>query len=175
MGFFERVFHLKGLRRRYAFYLVNKRYAGARKFEQKRKALIKAGYEIGDGTKIVGPIECTGQLAIGKNCWIGKNLIINGNGSVTIGDNCDLGPEITFQTGGHEIGGESRRAGQGKIFHQTVGNGVWIGGRATICNDAHIGDGAVVAGCACVVKDVEKNTLVGGVPAKLIKKLPTKE
>ena len=48
MGFFEKLFHLRGLKRRYAFYLVNKKYVGVRKFEQKRKALIKIGYEIGE-------------------------------------------------------------------------------------------------------------------------------
>ena len=64
----------------------------------------KLGHEIGEGTKIVGPIYCTGKIIIGKDCWIGKNLIINGNGSVRIGDNCDVAPEVSFQTGGHEIG-----------------------------------------------------------------------
>ena len=171
MRLIEKIFHLRGLRRYYAFYLVNKRYVGTRKFEQKRKALIKLGYEIGEGTKIVGPIECTGELTIGKNCWIGKNFKVNGCGKVVIGDNCDLGPEVTFQTGGHEIGDATRRAGEGLIFSQTVGDGTWIGGRATICNNTTIGKGCVVASCACVVKDVEDNTLVGGVPAKIIKQL----
>ena len=175
MGFFEKLFHLKGLRRKWAYFLVNKVYVGTRNFEKKRKALIKIGHEIGEGTRIVGPIECTGTMKIGKACWIGKNLKVNGNGTVTIGDNCDLGPEITFQTGGHEIGDITRRAGDGKIFHQTVGNGVWIGGRSTICNNSRIGDGVVVAGCACVVKDVPANTLVGGVPARVIKNLPVEE
>ena len=171
MGFFEKLFHIKGIRRRYAMYLVNKKYVGARKFEQKRKALIKAGYQIGEGTKIVGPIECTGTLIIGKDCWIGKNFKVNGGGSVTIGDNCDIAPEVTFQTGGHEIGDATRRAGKGGPYHQWVGDGTWIGGRATICNTIRIGKGCVVAACACVVKDVEDNTLVGGVPAKPIRKL----
>ena len=171
MGFFAKLFHIQGLKIKRAMYLVNKKYVGVRKFEQKRKALLKIGYQIGEGTKIVGPIECTGTLSIGKNCWIGKNLKVNGNGSVTIGDNCDLGPEITFQTGGHEIGDETRRAGAGLVCHQSVGDGTWIGGRATICNNTTIGKGCVIASCACVVKDVEDNTLVGGVPAKVIKKL----
>ena len=96
---------------------------------------------------------------------------INGNGTVFIGDNCDLGPEVTFQTGGHEIGDSKRRAATGKIFNQTVGDGVWIGGRSTICNDTKIGNGCVIAGCSCVIKDVPDNSLVGGVPAKVIRRL----
>ena len=101
----------------------------------------------------------------------GKNLVINGNGMVTIGDNCDLGPEITFQTGGHEIGLSERRAGNGKCYSQYVGNGVWIGGRSTVLGNTRIGDGSVIAGCACVVKDIPENTLAGGVPAKMIRRL----
>ena len=166
--------HIEGIYRAYIMHLVNKRYAGSTnpsKCQKKRKLLIKLGYSIGEGTVVIGPIECTGKLTVGANCWIGKNFMINGNGSVVIGDNCDIGPEVTFQTGGHTIGSAERRAGQGLSFSQVVGDGTWIGGRATIMNNVSIGKGCVIAGCAAVVSDVEDNLLVGGVPAKAIKKL----
>lgn len=167
-------FHLRGLQRKSILFIVNKLLAGTKEknFITKRKLLNKLEcFEIGEGTKIVGPIACDGKLKVGKNCWIGKNLLINGNGTVCIGDNCDLGPEITFQTGGHKIGEPSRRAGGGLRFSQTVGDGCWIGGRATIINNVVIGEGSVVAGCACVVKDIQPNTIVGGVPARKIREL----
>lgn len=169
--------HWRGVKRKYVFFCVNRLYAGAkpRFFERKRKLLNSIGFELGEGTKVVGPIEWTGSFRCGKNCWLGKNMKINGNGSVIMGDNCDVAPEVTFQTGGHEIGTADRRAGAGCIFHQAVGNGVWIGGRVTILNNAHIGDGCVIAGCACVTKDVPDNLLVGGVPAKTIKVLDEHE
>lgn len=167
----RRLLHLEGIKRRYYLSLVNKKYAGTKKFEKKRKLLNALGCEIGEGTKIVGPIEFYGKLIIGKNCWVGKNFKVNGNGNVTIGDNCDIGPEVTFQTGGHEIGPAERRAGRGTTFSQHVGNGTWIGGRVTILNNTKIGDSCVIASCACVTKDVEENSLVGGVPAKLIRRL----
>jgi len=101
-----RLLHLRGVKRRIVFFLVNKVYVGTstRFFETKRRLLNSIGYSIGSGTRVVGPIECYGKLTIGKNCWIGKNLKVNGNGSVFIGDNCDIAPEVTFQTGNHEIG-----------------------------------------------------------------------
>ena len=153
--------------------LVNHVLVGTRPyfFEPKRKMLNSIGHSIGKGTKVVGPIECYSKLEIGQDCWIGKNLKVNGNGTVKIGNRCDIAPEVTFQTGGHEIGSRERRAGNGLICNQVVGNGVWIGGRSTIIGDVTISDGSVVAGCACVVKDVEENTLVGGVPAKVIRSL----
>ena len=167
------ILHIRQIKRRAAVYLVNHVFVGTRTcfFEIKRKLLNAAGFRIGEGTKVVGPVECTGQLTVGRNCWIGKNLKVNGNGSVVIGDNCDLAPEITFQTGGHFIGGRNRRAGEGHIFHQRVGNGVWIGGRTTVLNNAVIGDGCVIAGCTCVDRDVPDDVLAGGVPWKIIRQL----
>lgn len=163
--------HWKGIRHRYLTFLLNHVYAGTNQFEKKRRILIKLGHKAGEGTKIVGPLICTGRLTVGANCWIGKNFTVNGNGSVVIGDNCDIGPEVTFQTGGHEIGDASRRAGKGIICSQSVGNGTWIGGGSTVLGSTAIGNGCVVAGCACVTRDVPDNTLVGGVPAKIIRRL----
>lgn len=173
MEWLIKILHLRGIHRTINLFIVNKLLAGPnpKTFERKRKLLRAIGFKIGEGTKIVGPIECWGTLEIGSNCWIGKNLCVNGNGQVVIGDSCDLGPEVTFQTGGHLIGTAERRAGEGSNFKQIVGNGVWIGGRSTILNDVTINAGAVVAGCSCVTKDVEKNTIVGGVPAKVLRRL----
>lgn len=166
--------HLWGTYKKLTMYRVNVLLAGtkAKNFPKKRKLLNRLdNFSIGEGTKIVGPVEVLGYLKTGKDCWIGKYLQVNGNGSVSIGDNCDVGPEVTFQTGGHEIGDKTRRAGPGLVFHQTVGNGCWIGGRATILNNVNIGNGSVIAGCACVTKDVLANTVVGGVPARKLRDL----
>ena len=169
-----RIFHIRGIRRCLSLWLVNNIYAGdsnPKYFEKKRRLLIAAGVQIGEGTKVVGPIYPHGKLIIGKNCWIGKNLIVNGNGTVVIDENCDIGPEVTFQTGGHEVGTKERRAGKGVIFNQYVGKGTWIGGRVTILNSTTIGEACMVAGCACVTKNVADNSMVGGVPAHVLKML----
>ena len=162
---------LTGIKNRVYWFLVNRIYAGTKHFEKKRALLQKMGYSIGEGTKIVGPVHCTGNMVIGRNCWIGKNLTVNGNGTVTIGDNCDVAPEVTFQTGTHEIGTHQRRAGAGGNKDVCVGNGCWICVRSTILGGVHVDDGCVVAACACVTADVAQDTLVGGVPAKVIRNL----
>ena len=156
--------HLNGIKRALNLFLINHIFIGTKPLacNMKRRLLNGIGCSVGEGTTIVGPIECRGYITIGKNCWIGKNCKINGNGTVQIGDNCDLGPEVTFQTGGHKIGDKTRRAGHGEIYHQVIGK---------ICNNSTIGNGCVIAACACVVHDVPDNTLVGGVPAKVIRSL----
>lgn len=161
------------IKRKLYLFFVNKIFAGTNPkfYEIKRKMLNAIGYNIGVGTRVVAPIECYGKLIVGKNTFIGKNFKINGNGTVILGNNCDIAPEVTFQTGGHQIGTANRRAGKGKNYTQTVGDGVWIGGRSTIINNISIGKGSVIAGCACVTKNVPENVIAGGVPAKIIKEL----
>lgn len=162
---------IKSIKRIIVTYLVNHIFVGTKHFKIKRKLLNSIGYEIGEGTRVVGPIYNTGTLKVGKDCWVGKNLIINGNGTVIIGDNCDIAPEVTFLTGGHQIGDAIRRAGIGEKYTIHVGSGTWIGARATVGRNIRIGKGCMIATCACVMKNIEDNRLVGGVPAKEIRKL----
>ena len=162
---------LRSVKRRLAMFCVNYIFAGTRAFGIKRRLLRSAGYEIGEGTKVVGPVHCTGSLKIGPDCWIGTNLTVHGNGEVEIGANCDLAPDVTFLTGGHAIGTGERRAGTGETYRIRVGKGCWIGARATLGRSVTLGDGCVIGACACVVSDVPANVLAGGVPAKLIREL----
>lgn len=152
-------------------YMVNHLLAGTKFFALKRKLLCSIGYQIGENTKIVGPVFNTASLRIGRDCWVGRNLKVLGNGNVIIGDNCDIAPEVVFLTGGHKIGNAERRAGEGENYTIQVGNGTWVGARSTILRNTTIGDRAVIAACACVIRDAPGNTLVGGVPAKIIKEL----
>lgn len=160
---------LRTIKKRIVIFIVNHVLNGTRFFAAKRRLLRSIGYEIGEDTKIVGPLYNTGTLRVGADCWIGCGLTVRGNGTVTIGDRCDIAPDVTFLTGGHVIGGPDRRAGSGEVYHITVGNGVWIGGRATLLRTIQIGSGSVVAACACVVRDVPENGLAAGVPARVIK------
>ena len=131
---------IKYLHERFVFYRVNVIYKGTHFFERKRRLLNSIGFKIGKGSKVVGPIEVTGTLIVGNDCWIGKNFKVNGNGTVVIGNRCDIGPEVTFQTGGHIIGNKERRAGEGRVYYQNVGDGCWIGGDVTVFNNTTIGN-----------------------------------
>lgn len=163
--------NLGSIKRICVMFCVNHIFAGTHSFRLKRRLLHSIGHEIGENTKVVGPVVCTGKLKIGRECWIGRELHVEGNGAVEIGDRCDIAPGVMFLTGGHEIGDGKRRAGQGETYVIRVGNGTWIGARATIMKQVSIGDGCVIAACACVGADVPEHTLVGGVPARPIREL----
>jgi acetyltransferase-like isoleucine patch superfamily enzyme len=162
------------VRRHHAFALLNGRLSGKTRnsqFEKKRRLLIKAGYSIGEGTKIMGPLFVSSNLVIGKNCWIGKDFEAQGSGTVLIGDNCDIAPGVTLNTGGHEIGDSTRRAGKGLICTIVIGSGTWICANVTVVKNTKIGSGCVIAAGAVVIKDVPDNSLNGGVPSKTIRSL----
>ena len=165
--------HLFGTYKRFGTFLINHVFVGMGGTASRIKCAIlrSMGHRIGTGTTIVSPVYFIAQADIGDNCWINRGFTTHGNGIVRIGNNCDIAPDVSFLTGGHAIGGSDRRAGPGEIYEITVGNGCWIGSRVTILGNTTVGDGCVIASCACVARDIPANTLAGGVPAKIIRRL----
>lgn len=165
--------HLFGTYKRFCAFLINHVFVGMFGVSNRIKcALLRSmGHKVGTGTTIVSPVYIIGQAEIGNNCWINRGFTVHGNGTVRIGNNCDIAPDVSFLTGGHTIGGRDRRAGPGEIYEIRVQDGCWIGSRATILGNTCIGASSIVAACACVARDVPANTLVGGVPAKTIRRL----
>ncbi len=152
---------------------INVFLKGPRFFGLKRRLFNLIGITVGKNTKIVAPVHINSEakLEIGEECWIGRDFKIDGNGKVYIGNNCDLAPEVVISTGSHKIGNKDRRAGEG-INHTTkIGNSTWIGTRCTIIEGSSVGNSCILGSCTLVNKDIEENTLVGGVPARLIRRL----
>ena len=159
------------IKSKWNLFLVNHIYAGTWAFKRKRKLLRAIGWKIGENTRIVGPVDCTGIVEIGNDCWIGKLFRVHGNGNVKIGDRCDIAPEVSFFTGGHQLGGPDRRAGKGENYTICVESGCWLGGRVLVANSVRIGTGCVVAAGACVVQDLPEHSLAAGVPARVKRSL----
>ena len=113
----------------------------------------------------------------GKNIHVGDNFLANYNvtildiGPVHIGNDVMIGPATVITTVNHPLSPKGRRKHLGVMRPVTIGNDVWIGGNCTILPGVTIGNNVVVAAGAVVTKDVPDNSLVGGVPAKLIRTL----
>ena len=107
------------------------------------------------------------QLIIGNFCMIASNVKFIMNGANHLTDTISSYPFSLFGNGWQEAMKGKEYPNKGNIV---VGNDVWIGYNATIMAGVTIGDGAIIAANATVVKNVEPYTIVGGNPAKIIRK-----
>ena len=127
------------------------------------------GYKVPETLRVFPPF----YTDFGRNIHIGENVFINAccqfqdQGGIRIGDGCLIGHNVVFATLNHDLNPERRQICIPKSIE--LGKNVWIGSNATILSGVRIGDNAVVAAGAVVHKDVEANSIVGGVPAKFIK------
>ncbi|MFV8354335.1 CatB-related O-acetyltransferase [Flavobacterium sp. XS2P14] len=107
------------------------------------------------------------QLIIGNFCMIASDVKFIMNGANHLTDTISSYPFSIFGNGWQEAMKGKEYPNKGNIV---VGNDVWIGYNATIMAGVTIGDGAIIAANATVVKNVEPYTIVGGNPAKIIRK-----
>tara|TARA_R110000868_G_scaffold261995_1_gene520363 strand:+ start:1478 stop:2059 length:582 start_codon:yes stop_codon:yes gene_type:complete len=131
------------------------------------------GSEIDESTDLFTPL----YINYGKHTKIGKNVFINFDcvfldlGGITIEDNVLIAPKVSLLSEGHPIKPENRHALVPKPIH--IKKNAWIGAGATILQGVTIGENTIVASGAVVSKDVPDNTIVGGIPAKIIKQFKT--
>jgi acetyltransferase-like isoleucine patch superfamily enzyme len=111
--------------------------------------------------------DCGKNLTIGKRVFINSGCKFQDQGGITIGDDVLIGHNVVIATLNHSFDPEHR--GDLEPRPVKIGNKVWIGANATILPGIKIGDGAIIAAGAVVTNDVAPLTVVGGVPAKLIK------
>ena len=124
------------------------------------------GYRVPSSLRVFPPFYAD----FGKNITVGEGVFIHGG--VTIGDGCQIGHNVVFATLNHGLAPEERQTTYPAPI--ILGRNVWVGSNATILQGVTIGDNAVIGAGAVVTKDVEANTIVGGVPARFIKSIIVK-
>lgn len=113
----------------------------------------------------------------GRNISVGDHLIINYGctildvAPVTMGDWVMIGPNVLITTVNHPLSPRGRRERLGEAHPVVLGDDVWIGGNAVILPGVTIGSNVVVAAGAVVTHDVPANSVVAGVPARVIKRI----
>ena len=106
-------------------------------------------------------------ISIGNNVFINHACSFLDMGGITIEDDVLIGPKVNLITENHPIAPAERKHVYCKPI--VIKRNAWIGAAATILSGVTIGENAIVAAGAVVSKDVATNTIVGGVPAKVIK------
>lgn len=113
--------------------------------------------------------DCGQNISIGPRTFINMGCSFQDWGGITIGSDCLIGHNCTICTVNHSK--DPMKRGDMTCHPVTIGDRVWIGANVTILPGVTIGDGAIVAAGAVVTKDVTPETIVGGIPARIIKKM----
>ena len=111
-------------------------------------------------------------ISIGQDTIVGDHCFLDGRDKLIIGNHTDIASQVLIYNSEHDLESEDFKAITSAV---EIGDYVFIGPRAIILPGVKIGDGAAVAAGAVVTKDVEPFTIVGGIPAKEIKKRNIKE
>jgi acetyltransferase-like isoleucine patch superfamily enzyme len=127
----------------------------------------------GDHVAVELGVYPNGLLKIGNDCFINSGVSICAQKSITIGNNTAIGNySLIMDTDFHTIGDIWKIPEPSPVI---IGDNVWIAARVTILKGVTIGDGAVVAAGSVVTKDVPPYTIVGGIPAKILRTLTPEE
>jgi acetyltransferase-like isoleucine patch superfamily enzyme len=125
--------------------------------------------KIDESTTLFAPLHAN----FGRFITIGKNVFINGDctflalGGITIEDDVLIGPKVSLITENHPLDPAERR--NLRLKPVIIKRNAWIGAGAIILPGVTVGEYSVVAAGAVVNRDVPANTVVGGVPAKILK------
>jgi len=130
------------------------------------------GQLVDETFRLIPPVYCDHgvNLRVGRNVFINQRCQLNDIGGIEIADDVMLGPGVSLITSGHPVDPATRYDGI-TAAPITIGDNVWIGADATILQGVTIGENSVIAAGAVVTHNVPPSTLVGGVPAKVIRKL----
>lgn len=130
------------------------------------------GQDLDPGFALIPPFHTTG----GRNIRIGRDVFINQNctfydlGGIDIADAVMIGPNVSLITSGHPIAPSQRRTGV-TAAPIVIEKNVWLGAGVIVIGGVTVGENAVVAAGSVVTKDVPRDTLVGGNPARLIRSI----
>ena len=129
------------------------------------------GTRLDESTRVFIPFHTNfGRfIRIGRNVFINHGCTFLDLGGITIEDDVLIGPKVNLLSEGHPLEPGGRKVLE--LNHVLIKRNAWIGAAATILPGVTVGENSIVAAGALVTKDVPDNTVVGGVPAKVIREI----
>lgn len=112
-------------------------------------------------------------IRVGRDSLIGEYNVLRGQGGITIGDRVYTAPGVQILAVNHVYDDPTRPMVEQGITAEgiTIDDDVWVGAGAIITDGVRVGRGAVIAAGAVVTADVPPHTVVGGVPARVLKRI----
>lgn len=130
------------------------------------------GKKVDNSFSLIPPFYTSGgeHIQVGCNVFINQNCTMYDLGGIDIGDNVMIGPNVSLTTSSHPIEPSQRRA---FVVAKpiVIERNVWIAASVTIIGGVTVGENSVVAAGSVVTRDVPRNTLVGGNPARIIRSI----
>lgn len=111
------------------------------------------------------------HIKIGDNVGIGEFAYLGGGGGLEIGNNCIIGQYLSCHPENHNFENPEQLIREQGVTRKgiKIGNNCWIGAKVTVLDGVTIGDNCVIAAGAIITKSMPPNSVIGGVPAKVIK------
>jgi len=139
--------------------------------DQRHGLLTRCGIELGTSIVESGCWFWGNNVEFGEWCMINHGCQFDARDRITLGARVGLAPDVLIVTSTHEPGDSHNRRADYTSAPVVIGDGTWIGTRATVLPGVTIGHGCVIAAGAVVAKDCEPDGLYGGVPAKRLRDL----
>ncbi|TKX81054.1 maltose acetyltransferase domain-containing protein [Halorubrum sp. SD626R] len=154
---------------------IARRYDATSEAERdRRERLLRELFDaVGEDATVQPPVRCDYgyNVAVGGDFFANYGCVFLDSNPIEFGDRCLLGPGVHVYTPTHPLDPDERATGRERAEPVTVGDDVWIGGRAVLNPGVTVGDGAVIASGAVVTRNVPARTVVGGNPARVIREI----
>ena len=129
--------------------------------------------ELGEGSEIKPPLRCDYgyRIRVGARTFVNYGLVALDVASIAIGDDVQIGPNVQLLTPTHPIDPVTRRARWEAAEPIAIEGNVWLGGGVIVLPGVTIGENTVVGAGSIVTKDLPKNVVAAGNPARIVRSL----
>lgn len=122
----------------------------------------------GEGTSVYDNVVIIGDVKVGKNTWIGPNVILDGSGSLSIGDNCSISAGVQIYSHDSVKWAVSGGKEEYEYAATTIGSNCYIGPNVIVSKGIEIGDGCIIGANSFVNRSFPSNSKIAGNPANSI-------